>query len=78
MSTFPSRWIIFGICLIFCCIGGSAYAFGLISDSIKDTLNISQYSLDIIATVGNIGAFLKIIPGIFNNHGKYVLIYVFL
>ena len=68
MGKHASRWVIFAVCLMFCGIAGTGYAFGLISDTIKSRLNLKQDSIDVIATAGNIGTFSSIIPGIFNNH----------
>ena len=53
------------------------YGFGLISDEIKDRLNLSQGQLDIVALMGNIGGYTTIIPGVFNNHfGPFISIWI--
>lgn len=77
--------MILAACMVFMTLAGNVYGFGLISDELKSRLNLSQTQLDTVATMGNIGAYMTIIPGLFNNRygpqksiwlGMYVLCYL--
>ena len=49
-------------------IAGTVYGFGVISPALKNRLNLSQTQVNIVATMGNFGVYVSIVPGIFNNH----------
>ncbi|ETO10391.1 hypothetical protein RFI_26989 [Reticulomyxa filosa] len=67
-----SRWVVLGHTLILLSLSGTAYAFGLISDTMKDRLSFTQTEVNVIATLGNFGLYLSIIPGLFiNRHGTF-------
>ncbi len=66
-AKYPSRWLVFSSCLLLMIFNGATYSFGLISDSIKDRCDFSQSQIDLIGTIGNIGNYSGLIPGIFNN-----------
>eukprot|EP01083_Nonionella_stella_P061172 159475_1 len=64
----PSRWAIMTACLLFLCLSGTIYAFGIISETIQERLQLTQSQIDIVGTMGRCGQSLIIIPGIFNNY----------
>eukprot|EP01084_Bolivina_argentea_P286077 490687_1 len=64
---YPSRWCTLAACLMFLSITGLQYAFGLISETLKDRLNLKQTQVDTIGVLGTIGANSGLIAGLFNN-----------
>ena len=63
----PSRWVIMAVALFYMAFAGAGYAFGLISDTLKSRMNLSQSQIDVISVSGSFGAGSTAISGVFNN-----------
>ena len=64
---YPSRWITLAAVLAFLVISGLVYAFALISEPLKNRLDLKQSEIDTIGVIGTIGGNSGVIAGIFYN-----------
>lgn len=66
----PSRWLVLAAACTCELAAGSAYAFGIFSNYLRDgPLGFSQSQVSNIATAGNIGLYLSVLGGLF--YGRF-------
>ena len=67
VDTLPSRWFTLAAALVFLAMSGIAYSYALVSETLKNRLNLRQSDVDTIAIFGTIGANSGVVAGIFYN-----------
>ena len=60
-----NRWLSFSASLFVQLCAGTAYAFSLYSNHLRDTLGWNQKEVEHVGSIGNIGMYLGIFAGIF-------------
>ena len=74
---YPSRWLTLAAVFVFLIITGIDYAYALISEALKDRLDLRQSQVDTIAILGTVGANSGVIGGLFNNrYGSQISIWL--
>lgn len=62
-----NRWFTYIFGLLICSCSGVSYMFGGISPSIKENMGYSQYEINMVGTMANLGGNLAIVGSLFYN-----------
>jgi len=60
-----NRWVTFSAGIYLLMASGHPYGFGVFSEPLKESLGCTQRQLNLISSVGNLGAYIGVFAGLF-------------